>query len=91
MFAVCLSRTFGFMTGYLTYAVAADTSTSCARAPRRVAGFRGASTVRCVARFSEERAACAGSVHVSRILAKLEVTSRGEAGAVAHKLGLDGA
>lgn len=47
--------------------------------------------MRCVARFSEERAACAGSVHVSRILAKLEVTSRGEAGAVAHKLGLDGA
>ena len=31
------------------------------------------------------------SVHVSRILAKLEVSSRGEAGAVAHRLGLDGA
>jgi DNA-binding CsgD family transcriptional regulator len=31
------------------------------------------------------------SVHVSRILAKLEVGSRGEAGAVAHRLGLDGA
>ena len=29
------------------------------------------------------------SVHVSRILAKLEVSTRGEAGAVAHKLGLD--
>jgi DNA-binding CsgD family transcriptional regulator/tetratricopeptide (TPR) repeat protein len=28
------------------------------------------------------------SVHVSRILAKLEVSTRGEAGAVAHKLGL---
>ncbi|MET0810408.1 MAG: response regulator transcription factor, partial [Thermoleophilaceae bacterium] len=31
------------------------------------------------------------SVHVSRILAKLDVSSRGEAGAVAHRLGLDGA
>jgi DNA-binding NarL/FixJ family response regulator len=30
-------------------------------------------------------------VHVSRILAKLEVSTRGEAGAVAHRLGLDGA
>ena len=30
------------------------------------------------------------SVHVSRILAKLEVSTRGEAGAVAHKLGLAG-
>jgi hypothetical protein len=29
-------------------------------------------------------------VHVSRILAKLDVGTRGEAGAVAHKLGLDG-
>jgi DNA-binding NarL/FixJ family response regulator len=38
--------------------------------------------------FMSEKTA---SVHVSRILAKLEVTSRGEAGAVAHKLGLDGA
>jgi DNA-binding NarL/FixJ family response regulator len=28
-------------------------------------------------------------VHVSRILAKLGVTSRGEAAAVAHRLGLD--
>ena len=38
--------------------------------------------------FMSEKTA---SVHVSRILAKLEVSSRGEAGAVAHKLGLDGA
>jgi DNA-binding CsgD family transcriptional regulator/tetratricopeptide (TPR) repeat protein len=38
--------------------------------------------------FMSEKTA---SVHVSRILAKLGVTSRGEAGAVAHKLGLDGA
>ena len=29
------------------------------------------------------------SVHVSRILAKLDVSTRGEAGSVAHKLGLD--
>jgi DNA-binding CsgD family transcriptional regulator len=29
------------------------------------------------------------SVHVSRILAKLGVTGRGEAAAVAHRLGLD--
>jgi DNA-binding CsgD family transcriptional regulator len=28
------------------------------------------------------------SVHVSRIIAKLEVTSRGEAAALAHRLGL---
>jgi DNA-binding NarL/FixJ family response regulator len=27
-------------------------------------------------------------VHVSRIIAKLEVTNRGEAAAVAHRLGL---
>jgi DNA-binding NarL/FixJ family response regulator len=31
------------------------------------------------------------SVHVSRILAKLDVSTRGEAGAVAHRLGLDAA
>jgi DNA-binding NarL/FixJ family response regulator len=37
--------------------------------------------------FMSEKTA---SVHVSRILAKLEVSTRGEAGAVAHKLGLDG-
>ena len=36
--------------------------------------------------FMSEKTA---SVHVSRILAKLEVSTRGEAGAVAHKLGLD--
>jgi DNA-binding CsgD family transcriptional regulator len=36
--------------------------------------------------FMSEKTA---SVHVSRILAKLEVRTRGEAGAVAHKLGLD--
>ncbi|MGE5636848.1 MAG: LuxR C-terminal-related transcriptional regulator, partial [Nocardioidaceae bacterium] len=35
--------------------------------------------------FMSEKTA---SVHVSRILAKLEVRSRGEAGAVAHRLGL---
>jgi DNA-binding CsgD family transcriptional regulator len=29
------------------------------------------------------------SIHVSRILAKLGVVSRGEAAAVAHRLGLD--
>ena len=29
------------------------------------------------------------SIHVSRILAKLGVTGRGEAAAVAHRLGLD--
>jgi DNA-binding NarL/FixJ family response regulator len=29
------------------------------------------------------------SVHVSNILAKLEVPNRGEAAAVAHRLGLD--
>jgi DNA-binding CsgD family transcriptional regulator len=29
------------------------------------------------------------SVHVSRILAKLGVTGRGEAAAIAHRLGLD--
>jgi DNA-binding CsgD family transcriptional regulator len=29
------------------------------------------------------------SIHVSRILAKLRVTGRGEAAAVAHRLGLD--
>jgi DNA-binding CsgD family transcriptional regulator len=29
------------------------------------------------------------SVHVSRILAKLGVTGRGEAAAVAHRVGLD--
>ena len=34
--------------------------------------------------FMSEKTA---SVHVSRILAKLEVSTRGEAGAVAHKLG----
>ena len=38
--------------------------------------------------FMSEKTA---SVHVSRILAKLKVRTRGEAGAVAHKLGLDGA
>ena len=38
--------------------------------------------------FMSEKTA---SVHVSRILAKLEVSTRGEAGAVAHRLGLDGA
>jgi DNA-binding CsgD family transcriptional regulator/tetratricopeptide (TPR) repeat protein len=38
--------------------------------------------------FMSEKTA---SVHVSRILAKLDVSTRGEAGAVAHKLGLDGA
>jgi len=37
--------------------------------------------------FMSEKTA---SVHVSRILAKLEVSTRGEAGAVAHRLGLDG-
>jgi DNA-binding NarL/FixJ family response regulator len=37
--------------------------------------------------FMSEKTA---SVHVSRILAKLEVSTRGEAGSVAHKLGLDG-
>ena len=37
--------------------------------------------------FMSEKTA---SVHVSRILAKLEVSTRGEAGAVAHKLGLAG-
>jgi DNA-binding CsgD family transcriptional regulator len=37
--------------------------------------------------FMSEKTA---SVHVSRILAKLDVSTRGEAGAVAHKLGLDG-
>jgi DNA-binding CsgD family transcriptional regulator len=37
--------------------------------------------------FMSEKTA---SVHVSRILAKLDVRTRGEAGAVAHKLGLDG-
>jgi DNA-binding CsgD family transcriptional regulator len=37
--------------------------------------------------FMSEKTA---SVHVSRILAKLEVGTRGEAGAVAHRLGLDG-
>jgi DNA-binding NarL/FixJ family response regulator len=37
--------------------------------------------------FMSEKTA---SVHVSRILAKLEVATRGEAGAVAHKLGLAG-
>jgi ATP/maltotriose-dependent transcriptional regulator MalT len=37
--------------------------------------------------FMSEKTA---SVHVSRILAKLDVATRGEAGAVAHKLGLDG-
>jgi DNA-binding NarL/FixJ family response regulator len=36
--------------------------------------------------FMSEKTA---SVHVSRILAKLEVSTRGEAGAVAHRLGLD--
>jgi len=36
--------------------------------------------------FMSEKTA---SVHVSRILAKLDVRTRGEAGAVAHKLGLD--
>ncbi len=36
--------------------------------------------------FMSEKTA---SVHVSRILAKLDVGTRGEAGAVAHKLGLD--
>ena len=36
--------------------------------------------------FMSEKTA---SVHVSRILAKLEVSTRGEAGSVAHKLGLD--
>jgi ATP/maltotriose-dependent transcriptional regulator MalT len=36
--------------------------------------------------FMSEKTA---SVHVSRILAKLEVRTRGEAGAVAHRLGLD--
>jgi predicted ATPase/DNA-binding CsgD family transcriptional regulator len=36
--------------------------------------------------FMSEKTA---SVHVSRILAKLEVRTRGEAGSVAHKLGLD--
>ena len=36
--------------------------------------------------FMSEKTA---SVHVSRILAKLDVSTRGEAGAVAHKLGLD--
>jgi DNA-binding CsgD family transcriptional regulator len=36
--------------------------------------------------FMSEKTA---SVHVSRILAKLEVGTRGEAGAVAHRLGLD--
>ena len=35
------------------------------------------------------RAEKTASVHVSRILAKLGVGTRGEAGAVAHKLGLD--
>ncbi|HYN49612.1 MAG TPA: LuxR C-terminal-related transcriptional regulator [Thermoleophilaceae bacterium] len=38
--------------------------------------------------FMSEKTA---SVQVSRILAKLEVSTRGEAGAVAHELGLDGA
>jgi DNA-binding CsgD family transcriptional regulator len=37
--------------------------------------------------FMSEKTA---SVHVSRILAKLEVGTRGEAGAVAHRLGMDG-
>ena len=37
--------------------------------------------------FMSEKTA---SVHVSRILAKLEVSTRGEAGAVAHRLGMDG-
>jgi DNA-binding CsgD family transcriptional regulator/tetratricopeptide (TPR) repeat protein len=36
--------------------------------------------------FMSEKTA---SVHVSRILAKLDVSTRGEAGAVAHRLGLD--
>ena len=36
--------------------------------------------------FMSEKTA---SVHVSRILAKLEVGTRGEAGAVAHRLGMD--
>jgi DNA-binding NarL/FixJ family response regulator len=36
--------------------------------------------------FMSEKTA---SVHVSRILAKLEVSTRGEAGAVAHRLGMD--
>ena len=36
--------------------------------------------------FMSEKTA---SVHVSRILAKLEVATRGEAGAVAHRLGMD--
>jgi len=36
--------------------------------------------------FMSEKTA---SVHVSRILAKLEVSTRGEAGAVAHRLGLE--
>jgi DNA-binding CsgD family transcriptional regulator len=38
--------------------------------------------------FMSEKTA---SVHVSRILAKLEVSTRGEAGAVAHRLGMDAA
>jgi DNA-binding CsgD family transcriptional regulator len=38
--------------------------------------------------FMSEKTA---SVHVSRILAKLDVSSRGEAGALAHRLGMDGA
>jgi DNA-binding CsgD family transcriptional regulator len=29
------------------------------------------------------------SIHVSKILAKLEVAGRGEAAAIAHRLGLD--
>jgi DNA-binding CsgD family transcriptional regulator/tetratricopeptide (TPR) repeat protein len=36
--------------------------------------------------FMSEKTA---SVHVSRILAKLDVSTRGEAGAVAHRLGMD--
>jgi len=36
--------------------------------------------------FMSEKTA---SVHVSRILAKLDASTRGEAGAVAHRLGLD--